>query len=103
MKRAAGCNTPRPWTWKNGAELDRRWAELRQRADAEGKDFRVEGLDKKIKELVDAESKYRLLTYDPKASKGVPPRFYNVAAGVWRKLNENLQASRQGGDDESAS
>ena len=42
----------------------------------EGKDFRLTGVDKKIKALVDAYGKFRLLTFNPDAPQDTPRRFY---------------------------
>jgi hypothetical protein len=73
--------------------LERRWAELEQRSDREGKEFRLVGVEKKIKALIDAYSKYRMLTYNPTASNA-PQRFYARvrSSGIaWRTLAGSLQ------------
>ena len=43
-----------PAAVENSPELGRRWETLEQRSAAEGKTFRMDGLNKKIKALVDA-------------------------------------------------
>jgi ABC-type transport system involved in cytochrome c biogenesis permease subunit len=78
--------------------LGRRWADIEQRADAEGKAFRCTGLDKRIKALIEAYTQYRLLTHDPKTTTGSPQRFYShlqLAAKAWRKLAVALQGGRR--------
>ncbi len=81
---------------ENSAELGRRYAELQQRAAAEGKSFRLTRLDKKIKTLVDAYGAFRALTYDPRAPKDAPRRFFarvHSAAKAWRQLAGTLAVS----------
>ena len=88
---------------ENSAELGRRWAELQKRADAEGKDFRLAGVDKKIKALVDAYGKFRLLTFNADAPQDTPRRFYarvRSAAAAWRKLAGDLQGAQRISHDE---
>jgi len=87
---------------ENSDELARRWRELQRRADAEGKGFRLSGVDKKIKELVDAYGHYRLLTFNPK-SEEVPRRFYartSSAAAAWRKLAGDSRCARRVSSDQ---
>jgi hypothetical protein len=83
---------------ENSPELGQRWAELQQRAETEGKEFRLVGIEKKIKVLVDAYGKYRLLTYDSAAPQDTPRRFYarvRAAAAAWRKLAGDLHGAQR--------
>jgi ABC-type transport system involved in cytochrome c biogenesis permease subunit len=83
---------------ETNAGLGRRWAELRRQAGADGKSFRPAGVDKKIKDLVDAFGKFRMLTFDPNAPKDAARRFYDrvrSAAAAWRKLAGDLHGARR--------
>ena len=83
---------------ENNAELGRRWAELQRRQEAEGKDFRLTGVEKSIKNLVDAYGKYRQLTFNLKSPKVASQRFYGrvrAAGSVLGKLAGDLQAAKR--------
>ncbi len=86
---------------RNSEELDRSLEDLDRRerqAKAEGKDFRLTGADKAVKTLVNAYSKFGLLTFDPKMVEAMPRRFHSrirLAAGAWRKLAGDLQGARR--------
>ena len=88
---------------ETNGELGQRWADLQKRADAHGSGFRLNGVDKKIKALVDAYGKFRVLTYDLNAPKDSPRRFYarvRSAANAWRKVAANPQAAKRISRDE---
>lgn len=83
--------------------LGQYWADLQKRAEARGQGFRFEGLDKKVKSLVDAYGKFRALSYEPGSPKVTPQRFYarvRSAAAAWRKIAANPQAAREISRDE---
>jgi ABC-type transport system involved in cytochrome c biogenesis permease subunit len=83
-----------PTEVQNSPILAQRWAELESRANHEGKNFRLSGLDKRIKALVDAYGKFRLLTFRPDPPSDAPQRFstrVRSAAGAWRRLAGSLQ------------
>ena len=78
------------------AELGRRWAELHVRAETEGAKFNPVGVDKRVKELVEAYGRYDNLTYDPQAAQEAPQRFVarlRKAADAWKKLAVELRQS----------
>ena len=84
-------------------KLGRRWSELQQQSEAQGKDFQLSAFDKKIKRLVDAYGQYRLLTFDPKNPKDTPRRFYarvRLAKDAWLKLALDSQAEKRIHEDE---
>ena len=54
-----------PFEVENSDSLARRLADLRQRADAEGKEFRPTDAEKELDSLLDAYDKYRALTFNP--------------------------------------
>jgi ABC-type transport system involved in cytochrome c biogenesis permease subunit len=83
---------------ENNGELGQRWAELEKRVETEGSKFRLTGVDKKLKDLVDAYGKFRLLTYNPNTQSDTARRFYTrvrSAAGAWRKLAGALQSGNR--------
>ena len=83
---------------ENNAELGRRWAELQRREEAEGKDFRLTGVEKSIKNLVDAYGKYRQLTFNLKSPKVASQRFYGrvrSAGDALGKLAGDLLAAQR--------
>ena len=87
-----------PGEVENCETLGLHWAELQKRAEAEGKAFRISGLDKSVKELVDAYAKFRLLTFDANSGKDAPRRFYSrlrSAGQAWQKLAGDLQAAKR--------
>ena len=88
---------------ENSAELGRRWAELQKQAEAVGQGFHPSGVDKKLRALVEAYEKFRLVSFNPLAPKDTPRRFYvrmRLAATAWRKLAGDLQgAERISGND----
>ncbi len=84
--------------------LGRRLADLQERAEAEGRNFRLQGLDRKVKELFDGYAQFRLLTYEPKTASALPDRFYfrfRQSGTAWRKLAGNLQTAKQISKDET--
>ncbi len=83
---------------ENSVKVGQRWADIQKRSEAEGKAFRLSGVDKKLKNLVDAYGAFRLLTYNPNNPQDTPRRFYarmRSAAMAWRKLAGNLQAANR--------
>jgi ABC-type transport system involved in cytochrome c biogenesis permease subunit len=87
---------------ENSSELGRRWNELQKQAGA-GSGSRPTGIDKKIKALVEAYEKFRLLSFDPLTPKDTPQRFHArlyLAAAAWRKLAGDLQAAKRISGDE---
>ena len=87
---------------ENSAELGRRWAELADRAEAEGKQLQLSTVDKKIKELVDAYGKYRQLTFNPQSPGDTSRRFFSrvrLSIDAWRKLAGALQRGNRLADD----
>src|SRR3989304_3439007 len=81
---------------ENCPELGRRWAALQVRAGTEGDKFHPVGVDKSVKELIEAYVRYRALTYNPQASVDTPRRFFlrlSSAAAAWRKLAQELQGT----------
>ena len=89
---------------ENSVTLGQRWAELQKRSEAEGKGFRLSGVDKKLKNLVDAYGKFRTLTYNPNSPQDTPRRFYarmSSAAMAWRRLAGDLQAANRISRDEA--
>ena len=83
---------------ENSAELGRRWSDLQKRAEAAGSAFRPAGVEKQIKNLVEAYEKFRLLSFNPLAQKVTPRRFYtrlHAAASAWRKLAGHLEGAKR--------
>ncbi len=81
---------------ENSAELGRRWAELQVRAENEGAKFNLRGVDKRVKELIEAYDRYRNLTYNPQSGREMPRRFTArliKAADAWKKLAGELRQS----------
>ncbi len=88
---------------ENSEGLGRCWADLQERAAADGADFQLTASDKKLKRLVDAYAMFRLLTFNLDAANDTPRRFFarvNTAAAAWRKLAGNLQAAKRISSDE---
>ncbi len=87
-----------PTEVENSVKVGQRWADIQKRSEAEGKAFRLSGVDKKLKNLVDAYGAFRSLTYNPNNPQDTPRRFYtrmSSAAMAWRKLAGNLQAANR--------
>jgi len=87
---------------EDSAELGRRWAELADRAEAEGKQLQLSTVDKRIKELVDAYGKYRQLTFNPQSPGDTSRRFFirvRLSIEAWRKLAGALQRSNRLAND----
>jgi ABC-type transport system involved in cytochrome c biogenesis permease subunit len=83
--------------------LGRLWGKLQERSEREGKQFHLTGVDKKIKDLVDAYDAYRQLTFDPRSPEASHRRFLHrvrVAVDTWRKLAAGLQQSDHLRNDE---
>ena len=88
---------------ENSAELRRRWSELQKQAEAAGQGFRPAGVDKKLKALVEAYEKFRLLSFNPLAPEDTPRRFYarlHSANAAWRKLAGDLEGAKRISGDE---
>jgi len=87
---------------ENSPELGRRWAELADRAEADGKQLQLSAVDKKLKDLVDAYGKYRQLTFNPLSPGDTSRRFFTrvrLSIEAWRKLAGALQrGNRLAGD-----
>ena len=62
--RRLRCVSPR-YVEESGA-IRRRLAEIMRRADAEGKDFQLTDVEKKLDRLIDAYGAYRAWTFDPR-------------------------------------
>lgn len=85
-----------PLEVENSVKVGERWAEIQKRSEIEGKAFRLSGVDKKLKNLVDAYSAFRAITYNPNRPHDTPRRFYTrmrAAAVAWRKLAGSLQTA----------
>ncbi|MBU4398338.1 MAG: cytochrome c biogenesis protein, partial [Planctomycetes bacterium] len=83
---------------ENNPGLGRYWAKLQQRAESEGKEFRLSERDRKVERLVDAYGRYRRLTFDAEQPKDTPRRFYaraRSAGAAWRMLVADRQGARR--------
>jgi ABC-type transport system involved in cytochrome c biogenesis permease subunit len=81
---------------ENCPELGRRWAELQVRAESEGAKFNPVGVDKHVKELIEAYGRYRNLTCNPQSAQEVSRRFIarlRNTADAWKKLDAELRQS----------
>ena len=84
---------------QNNRGLGQHWAELERQAQAAGQGFRPKGVEKRIKDLVDAYAKFDQLTFDPRTSEESSSRFFTrVRSGIsaWQKLAGATQRSRAG-------
>ena len=79
---------------ENCSELGRRWAELQVRARTEGGKFNPVGVDKSVKELIEAYVCYRGLTYNPKTTQDISRRYIariRNAADACKKFSRELR------------
>lgn len=85
--------------------LAERWDDLLRRWRAEGEGFELSGVDRKVKELLDAHTAFRGLTFDPADSAASHHRFRDRFERVrqsWGKLAAAMKsAGRLGNDDPS--
>lgn len=85
-----------PGQLENCPELGRRWAELQVRAQTQPGKFNPVGVDKRVKELIEAYVRYRELTYNPKTAEELSRRFstrLRNSADAWKKLAGQLRQS----------
>ncbi len=83
---------------ENSRPLGRLWREIQERSAHQGSQFRLTGVEKKAKELVDAYEAYRQLTFDPTSPDASRRRFMQrvrKTVDTWRKLAGRLQESEQ--------
>lgn len=89
---------------ENNPTLGRLWGELQERYKKEGSKFRLNHVEKKLRELVDAYDAFRQLTFDPHTSDAASRRFFNrihPTIKAWRNVTVALQQTQQLDRDET--
>jgi ABC-type transport system involved in cytochrome c biogenesis permease subunit len=64
------------WQFDHTSEIFRRWEQIQQRSEQEGRNFRLAGLDRQLRNLVQAYSVYHQVTFDPGPRGDNPTRFF---------------------------